>query len=157
MNLIFDRPRMELHQVICLDRPSEFLLYRFLILNEAGMKRTQTRLYSYTHTLAHTCKPNELNWNESHKHRPKMNAKLIEFSQPMVLAQMGYSNYCHLLVIILFSIQNSIIIKWHKEKLHIKWITIYWMFYKLSARYGTYLCECVCAHTVQVHRIILHY
>lgn len=49
-----------------------------------------------------------------------MNAKLIEFFATNGINQMGYSNYCHLLVIILFSIPTSIIIKWHKEKLHIK-------------------------------------
>lgn len=50
-----------------------------------------------------------------------MNVKLNEFPQTNGIKRMGYSNYCHLqLVIILFSILTSIIIKWHKEKLHIK-------------------------------------
>lgn len=105
-------------------RPSEFLLNRFLIPNTAG-----------TH------------WNESHKHRPKM-----DFCKAMVLTKWAaIQTIAIYLVIILFSILTSIIIKWHKEKLHIKWITSYWMFYKLSAQGKP------CVHVYRYYRYIETY
>lgn len=62
--------------------------------------------------------------------KKKNNAKLIEFSTNGI-SEMVIEVYYHLPIITVFF--RIIVIKWHEEKLHIKWVTIYWMLDKLSA------------------------